>query len=188
MMLPTDIALIKCPSFAKHVKRYAEDPEAFQADFASAFGKLMQNGCPEKAAGGKAAASSAAGAKAKASNEFREWSMHGSHEKVVELSAVADTHAAEPGSGRTALHKAAFWGHDKTVDFLLKDKNCRLNPDVKDYEGDTALNDAVRFGHLEVARVLLANGASKAVRNDKGQDALAIAKEYRKPAMVKLLS
>jgi hypothetical protein len=42
--------------------------------------------------------------------EFREQAMHGSLAKVQELAPKADAQEAEPGSGRTALHKAAFWG------------------------------------------------------------------------------
>jgi len=44
MMLPTDIALVKDPSFEPWVKRYAEDRERFFEDFAKVFAKLLELG------------------------------------------------------------------------------------------------------------------------------------------------
>jgi cytochrome c peroxidase len=46
MMLPSDIALIAEPAFAKWVKLYAKDEDRFFKDFASAFSKLLHNGAP----------------------------------------------------------------------------------------------------------------------------------------------
>lgn len=46
MMLPTDMALIWDPKFRPYVEKYAKDQDAWQADFAKAFGKLMENGVP----------------------------------------------------------------------------------------------------------------------------------------------
>ncbi|BFZ63510.1 heme peroxidase [Saitoella coloradoensis] len=44
MMLPTDMALLDDPKFAKWVKIYAEDKERFFEDFAGVFGKLIELG------------------------------------------------------------------------------------------------------------------------------------------------
>lgn len=44
MMLPTDIALKEDSKFYKTVKKYAEDQDAFFADFSKAFVKLLENG------------------------------------------------------------------------------------------------------------------------------------------------
>ena len=41
--------------------------------------------------------------------------MHGSLERMQKLTDKADVHAQEADSGRTALHKAAFWGHLQVV-------------------------------------------------------------------------
>lgn len=46
MMLPTDMALLVDTSFRKYVDTYAADDASFRADFAEAFGKLMENGVP----------------------------------------------------------------------------------------------------------------------------------------------
>jgi len=46
MMLPTDLALLEDAAMAAHVKRYAADGDAFAADFAAAFAKLLELGVP----------------------------------------------------------------------------------------------------------------------------------------------
>ncbi|KAI9731278.1 MAG: hypothetical protein M1818_007903 [Claussenomyces sp. TS43310] len=51
MMLPTDIALTTDASFAKWVKKYADDKDAFFADFARVFAKLMELGIQRDAEG-----------------------------------------------------------------------------------------------------------------------------------------
>lgn len=48
MMLPTDMALIKDPSFRKHVERYAKDNEAFFNEFRDVIVKLLELGVPFK--------------------------------------------------------------------------------------------------------------------------------------------
>ncbi|KAB0355996.1 hypothetical protein FD754_000152 [Muntiacus muntjak] len=53
---------------------------------------------------------------------------------------------------RTALHVAAAEGHIEVVKFLIE--ACKVNPFVKDRWGNTPLDDAVQFNHLEVARLL----------------------------------
>ena len=54
MMLPTDMALMEDPEFRKHVLAYKEDEMLFFKDFAAAFGKLMELGCPFPGSGGAA--------------------------------------------------------------------------------------------------------------------------------------
>ena len=44
MMLPTDMALLWDKEFAKFVKLYAEDKDAFFKDFSDAFSKLLELG------------------------------------------------------------------------------------------------------------------------------------------------
>jgi catalase (peroxidase I) len=46
MMLPADMALLWDPEFAKYVKLYAKDKNAFFKDFSKAFGKLLDLGVP----------------------------------------------------------------------------------------------------------------------------------------------
>ncbi len=70
--------------------------------------------------------------------------------------AKAADHAT-PQSGVTALHKAAFLGHDETVRHLLK---AGARPEVTDAEGVTPLLLACRNGHASVARALLKAGSA----------------------------
>jgi len=206
IMLPTDIALKTDPVFSKIAREYADDQGAFFRDFALAFSKLLHNGCKNKPAelsnGGAAVASPAApskpttcpqAAKKKAGTsrqqaglEFREYAMHGSLERLKPYAKNADVHEQEANSGRTALHKAAFWGHIEVITYLLDE--CKLDPNVQDYCGDTALHDAVRFGHAPLVNKLLKSGADKTVANKAGKDAVALAEEYEKQHIAALLT
>jgi len=57
---------------------------------------------------------------------------------------------------------------------------CGLDANAQDYAGDTALHDAARFGHTDVVKQLLANGAKPGVKNKAGQTAAAVAIENGK--------
>ena len=48
MMLPTDMVLIKDPSFKKHVERYAQDNDIFFNEFRDVIVKLFELGVPFK--------------------------------------------------------------------------------------------------------------------------------------------
>uniref|UniRef100_A0A7N5ZWM4 glutaminase n=1 Tax=Anabas testudineus TaxID=64144 RepID=A0A7N5ZWM4_ANATE len=53
---------------------------------------------------------------------------------------------------RTALHVAAAEGHAEVVRFLLE--ACKVNPQPRDRWGNTPMDEAVHFGHHEVATIL----------------------------------
>jgi ankyrin repeat protein len=94
-------------------------------------------------------------------------------------------HALESSSGRSALHKAAYWGHEQLTAVLLREY--KLDPNVQDHDGDTALHDAARyvlrrsalpsrsfvlirrFGHVKVCTHLLSGGCNKDLRNKAGK-------------------
>ena len=186
MMLPADMALLEDPAYRVHVERYARDEAAFFAEFADAFAKLLSLGCPPAACPHLNVDRAPAPARDAASAEFREAAMHGhSIELMKKIAVDADVHGLELSSGRSALHKAAFWGHEGTVCYLLHE--CRLDKDLQDYNGDAPLHDAVRFGHAKVVGILLKAGANPGLKNSEGFDALGLAKEYSKPAVVDLL-
>lgn len=178
MMLPTDMALKTDPSFRVHAERYAADEAAFFHEFAGAFAKLIALGVPAPL---KRDLSSAQ----RAGVELREAAMHGSLSVVQKHARDADVDEPEANSGRTALHKAAFWGHEKTVEYIVATLHANVN--AQDVMGDTPLHDAVRFGHTAVVRILLANKANPTLRNRDGKDAAAVAKDYDKPDILALL-
>jgi len=199
VMLPTDIALKTDPVFSKIAKEYADNQDVFFRDFALAFSKLLHNGCANKPAelqgsagnrtcpnATKAKAAGGKVSKQQAGLEFREYAMHGSTERMKPFRHVADVHETEANSGRNALHKAAFWGHIETITYLLDE--CKLDPNAQDYSGDTALHDAVRFGHAPLVDKLLRAGTDKKIVNKDGKDAETLANDYGKKAIAARLA
>jgi catalase (peroxidase I) len=175
MMLPTDMALKTDPEFRKYTELYAQNEAKFFEDFALAFAKLVSLGVPAPPAEHLSDVD-------RISAQFREAAMHGSLGPVKELSAKADVHQLEKNSGRSALHKAAFWGHIDTVLYLAHD--LKLNVNQQDYNGDTPAHDAARFGHLTVVRALLENGANVSIRNHAGKTVAEVAEQYQKHDIV----
>jgi len=178
MMLPTDLALTTDPAFAPFVRQYAADAAAFKTAFKAAYENLLSLGCPAQCQPGGAYEPGAAGKAALASRYLREHCMHGSLERATaQLRDGADPHALELDSGRSALHKAAFWGHAHIVPWLLS-LNC--DPNVQDAYGDTPLHDAARFGHAGCVDALVQGGADISLKNVKGQTAAEVALAYGK--------
>jgi len=173
MMLPTDIALKQDPVFNPIAREYADHQDVFFKDFAAAFSKLLHLGCANQPI-----AAPTLEAKERAGLEFREYAMHGSTQRMQKPALIADVHEREADSGRTALHKAAFWGHIQTVTYLLDE--LKLDPNVTDFSGDTALHDASRFGHKLVIDKLLAAGADPNKKNKAGKSSADLAEEYGK--------
>jgi len=168
-MLPTDICLIEDPKFRVFVEAYAKDQDLFFQDFSNAFSKLLSLGCPKQKTQGKSD-------QERKNAEFREAAMHGSIDVVSKLSNNVNVHEVEKSSGRSALHKAAFFGHDAVLNFLLTE--CKLNPNLQDYNGDTPLHDAAKFGHINLVKMLLANGSDAFIRNKQNKTVMEIARDY----------
>jgi uncharacterized cupin superfamily protein len=189
MMLPTDMCLLDDPSFRPWVETYAADQDAFFRDFAAAYSKLLSNGCPavcqptaddsdsKKFATTCPRARDTSGQSAD-TVEFLERCMHGSISFVQRLAATADVHAVEKVSLRSGLHKASFWGHLHVVQYLVTD--LKLNVNLQDNVGDTALHDSARFGHDEISSFLMANGADPTIQNMAGKTPAHIAVQYNK--------
>ena len=151
-MLPTDMALKTDPSFRQYAQLYARDEKQFFHDFAWAYAKLISLGCPPEC--DPTSQDPPASELNRLSAEFRDYAMHGSIApcKTLAKSGKVDVHQVEPTSGRTALHKAAFCAHLELCRFLLHE--CKIDPNVQDIYGDTALHDTARFGNVDVARLL----------------------------------
>jgi len=105
-----------------------------------AFAKLTALGCPAKADPNRVAKTKPP---ATADDHFREHAMHGSLERMIAIGTKADPNSREPLTLRTALHKAAFWGHDHVVKYLISRK---VDIDAQDMDGATALHGAMQFG------------------------------------------
>jgi len=174
MMLPTDIALRTDPEFAKYAALYMREQATFFTDFASAYSRLMAAGCPATCDPHRSVPPRPTAALESSSEQFREWAMHGSIEHVKNYAPSSDVHALESSSGRSALHKGAYWGHTGLCTLLLTEY--KLNANVQDFDGDSALHDAARFGHVKVVETLLANGANTALVNKQNQTAADVAR------------
>eukprot|EP00811_Abedinium_folium_P008645 NODE_1798_length_2371_cov_9.468806.p1 GENE.NODE_1798_length_2371_cov_9.468806~~NODE_1798_length_2371_cov_9.468806.p1 ORF type:complete len:661 (+),score=99.06 NODE_1798_length_2371_cov_9.468806:126-1985(+) len=171
MMLPTDIALKTDPVFGPVAREYAENQEVFFKDFAAAYSKLLHLGCANQPAELPTPT-----VRERAGIEFREHAMHGSTKRMKEVAGAANVHEQEPNSGRTALHKAALWGHVETIACLLYE--LKLDPNVADFSGDTALHEAARYGHKGVIDKLLAAGADPNKVNNDGKTCADLVEDY----------
>jgi len=186
MMLPTDIAIKTDPIFNKIALEYANNQNKFFEDFKLAYAKLMCLGCPSAAIPKEVKNMvDQTGGQKDMSLLFREHVMHGSFERAQQcVGNGANVHEVEVGSARSALHKAAFWNHTHIVPWLLND--CHLDPNLLDYNGDTALHDVARFGHVEMAKMILKKGADLSIKNNEGKTPLDLATQYEKTELVKL--
>merc|ERR1712233_227982 len=178
MILPTDMALKTDPKFRVYTELYAKDAALFRKDFAVAFSKLLHLGKPPSV-------KSTPTKKEKETAEYLELCMHGSEGPVRRLSKTVDVDAVERYSGRSALHKAAFWGHVGVVNFLANE--LKLDVNLQDKNGDTPLHDATRFGHEAVAKLLIDAKTDLSIRNKDGQTPLDVATEYGKVNIVGML-
>jgi len=171
MMLPTDIALKTDPEFLKYTKAYAEDQNLFFKDFAAAFSKLIHLGTVQPDV-----TMATSPEQDKKDADMREAAMHGSVDVVKALiEDGANPGSVEPHTGRSALHKAAFWGHIGTINYLLS--TGKANPNLVDCNGDLPLHDASRFHHTECIKALTAatkdpNRANKAGKTPSELNAL----------------
>lgn len=82
----------------------------------------------------------------------------------------------------TAAHEAAYFGHASVLRVLAPqrcDEPPVLDIDAQgDYNGMTALHDAVWHGHLEAARALVQSGAQLDLRSHAGLSPRALAELY----------
>lgn len=65
--------------------------------------------------------------------------------------------------GQTPLHIATIDGHAGIVDYILNEKTSVRVADIlaaQDISGTTPLHEAVRYGRVDIARILLDNGAN----------------------------
>ncbi|EFQ36843.1 uncharacterized protein GLRG_11990 [Colletotrichum graminicola M1.001] len=94
--------------------------------------------------------------------------LHGPPARVGQASENSDYNAndADPQAFQTVLHIAAIAGHNAMVDMLLV--NGRLDVDVRNSEGNTALHVAVSNQQLVTVLRLLSHGADPNAENAAG--------------------
>ena len=88
-------------------------------------------------------------------------------------------------SGCTPLHLAASCGSTEVIRYLLKDK--RVDANITDLQGVTALQRACSRGHAELCAILLQHGARVDIRAQEGMTALHYAASNADPKIVSLL-
>jgi ankyrin repeat protein len=96
--------------------------------------------------------------------------------KTPEIVSLLLYHLAVPGymdiSGKTPVMRAAELGSEEVVEMLVA---CKVDLDMIDYEGMTALAYACLFGKLEAARVLMRAGASPLISDMDDKTPLMLA-------------
>jgi ankyrin repeat protein len=104
--------------------------------------KLLSKGCPAHVQPGAEPAVAAKTTEESQSNkDFRDLAMHGSVDRMKEIVAqVNDIHAKEQHSGRTALHKAAFFGHAHAIEYIVSLTDGASGVNLVDADGDTPLH------------------------------------------------
>jgi len=90
---------------------------------------------------------------------------------VIEILSKADS-GAQHATRWTAVHYAAQMESTQALETLLRHANYTI--DMTDYEGRTGLHVALRFGFVEVIRVLLEAGASPQIEDIEGKTAINI--------------
>src|SRR5690606_29408452 len=90
-----------------------------------------------------------------------------------------------PGRHWSALHYAAFAGHEDIVRLLIE-RGADVNALAPN--GSTVLMMAAREGHGALAQLLLAHGASPAARNDYHEDAVVWALRHAHAQIARTLS
>jgi ankyrin repeat protein len=104
---------------------------------------------------------------------------------VVSANAGVEINSVEPHSDRTAMHKAAIFGHVHVIEYLVEMKCGCIN--AQDVEGDTPLHDAAKYGHVKVVQALLQAGADKSIVNHERKLAADLAKANGKDDVAAML-
>jgi len=145
MMLPTDIALINDAKFRPYVELYAKDQALFFKDFSYAFAKLL-------ALGNKNQPEDFNREQELKDFQLREAAQHGSFDLMVAAhKAGGNVNSIERHTGRTALHKASFWGHHNVIKYLVDNG---ANKHYIDHKGDLPIDDAKFNKHTSVIVLL----------------------------------
>lgn len=106
-------------------------------------------------------------------------------ESVKKILAQGADKDVMDNTGRTATMYAAEKGNVKALDVLIK--NWAILERADRVTGDTALILAVRNGHIEAVRALLAVAVRKDTKNNAGETAKDVAEEIGREDIARLL-
>lgn len=172
-----------------YVKLYANNEEQFRTDFANAFSQLIALGCPEHCQPNYV---SSKPPPLSPDKEFIDLAMHGSINRMkilYETNPSLNVNYTEKGSGRTAAHKASFFGHSHVIEYLTEAVGHVIDLNIQDTDGDTPLHDASRFGHVTVVEVLLLKGgANQSIHINAGKTPYDLAIEHEKTDVATMLA
>lgn len=78
--------------------------------------------------------------------------------------------------GQTPLHFASIYGHSGIADYILNDPALRAQDmlQAQDISGSTPLHEAVRYGRLDIVRMLLERGANVDALDSLGKSPLLL--------------
>jgi ankyrin repeat protein len=84
--------------------------------------------------------------------------------KILETPGTSEF--TDPKTGNYPIHIAAQNGHFDILKYLVEEK--KVDTNVKNNMGNTALHMAVEYDYLDCARLLMANGADRTSTNGNG--------------------
>jgi len=116
--------------------------------------------------------------------------VRGHHEAVALLLdnefTKADVTLPHRESSALAIHMAGHSGNVRTAEIILNHRPDHLNA-VWDLNGHTVLLQAIFYGHLDLARVLLQRGADTSITTARGLGPMELCIQFQNQAMMDLI-
>lgn len=103
--------------------------------------------------------------------------------QVINRVVYIDRQDAASKISQTPCHLAAFYGDYQTLEALVR---MGANPDVQNAKGNTALNEAIAHGHIDIVKSLLDKTNIQLV-NNQGETPLHIAAQTLNAQVVSML-
>ena len=108
------------------------------------------------------------------------------HDRIVDalLNITRQPDDVESEKGFTPLLIAATNGHTVIVRLLLE---CGANPNTRNFDGVTALHDAVFEKQMDIVKLLLKHGADPTIQDRWGNTPVDLAQRSADPQLLQLL-